>query len=79
MDTIDLERTARLPIVKIVDKRKSNPQPHRYGRPKVAKRKTLPLTGAALERWFTPLTQSKGTGIVEEIRSSIEDFQQRRY
>ena len=50
MDTIDLERTARLPVVKI-DKRKSNPQPHRYGRPRVAKRKALPLTGAALERW----------------------------
>ena len=78
MDTIDLERTARLPIVKI-DKRKTNPRPHRYGRPKVAKRRALPLTGAALERWFTPLTQNKGTGIVEEIRLSIEDFQQRRY
>ena len=76
MDTIDLERTARLPVVK-VDKRKNNPRPHRYGRPAKAKRKALPLTGAALERWFTPLTH-KRTGIVEEIRLSIEDFQQRR-
>ena len=78
MDTIDLERTARLPVVKL-DKRRFNAQPNRYGRPRVAKRRALPLTGAALERWFTPLTRSKGTGIVDEIRSSIEDFQQRRY
>jgi hypothetical protein len=78
VDTIDLERTARLPVVKL-DKRRFNAQPNRYGRPRVAKRRALPLTGAALERWFTPLTRSKGTGIVDEIRSSIEDFQQRRY
>ena len=62
MDTIDLERTARLPLE--LDKRRSNPQPHRYGRPKVAKRTAKPLTGAALERW-----QRWAAGVEEEDRA----------